>query len=73
MRLRVLEVGEAFARDAVAAGAHLDLFRADLVNLCGIEPEDLRPQRRRDFRIAIRFAELLRDLESAEGLDLILG
>jgi hypothetical protein len=50
-----------------------DFSRSKAVNLGGVQAEDLGAQGRGDFRIAEALAQARRDLESAEGLDLVLG
>src|SRR5215475_4989693 len=73
VRLGPLAVGEPLARDAIAPGVLSDLRGADPVHLRRVEAEHLRADRRSDLRIAVLRAQLGRDLEGAERLDLILG
>src|ERR671931_1324840 len=50
----------------------LALGRRHAVDLGAVQAEDLRPEPRRHFRVAVFVAQLSADLESAEGLDLVL-
>jgi hypothetical protein len=71
-RVRLLPVLGALARDPVAAEVCLQNAFRHRIDGKRVQPEDLRAQRGRQLRIAVPFAQLGRDLERAEGLDLVL-
>src|ERR1041385_2508765 len=73
VRLRILPIRAALARDAVARRVFLDVGGREAVDPGGVAAEDLRAQLGGDFGVAVSLAQSGRDLECAEGLDLVLG
>src|SRR5437660_10009200 len=73
VRLRILQVGVALARDAVAGGVFLDVGGAQAVDLGGVAAEDLGAEFGGDFAVTVLLPQYGGDLKGAEGLDLVLG
>src|SRR5688572_22661540 len=71
-RIRSFRVSNSAARDSVAFGLAPEVGGRKLVRLGGIQAKHLGAQRRRHLRVAVLLAQLVRDLERAERLDLVL-
>src|SRR5688572_10731638 len=72
VRVRALEVGPPLPRHLVAGGVLPDLGGRKAVDPGGVESEDLRPQGGGDLGVPVALTERGGDLESPEGLDLVL-
>src|ERR1043166_9228788 len=72
VRIGALLIRGFFSEDPIGPGVFPDLGGAQAIDLGGVETEDLGAHRRGDFSITKPISQWRGNLESAEGLDLVL-